>query len=262
MRISIWQQWASNHSAAFTIMGKFSTPDDALHVSGIFKDILREVATWKQQDYAAKWQAYLAENHIEQPTPLHKDDFEADYYAHPEPTEIEQRFATQYNLTTWFHTLDYALNPATAPDVVLVADCAVIVDEDLIGAYTWTGYWPFEELMRKFGSEQIAICCEFGGTAKITLRCTAPDNPTVTELMQQVETDEDAHKISITGLTFAGAPLDTDWFPGTVTRDGLAITYTYREWNSGRIFAALVAHLQARHCTDIEYTFETEGLDG
>ncbi|GIK66235.1 MAG: hypothetical protein BroJett018_40290 [Chloroflexota bacterium] len=46
MKISIWQQFSSNHSAHFTLVGLFETPADAQNVAGNIRKILNLIAAW------------------------------------------------------------------------------------------------------------------------------------------------------------------------------------------------------------------------
>jgi len=265
VRIAIWQQWASNHSAAFTIMGKFQTAGEAQRVGSLLQDMLRQIAAWKQQDRETKWQAYLATHQIQQPTPNNREAFDKEYYGSeliPETTEIERRLAEQHNIT-WINTVQYAEDPAIAPHAVFVVDRVVIVAEDLIDYYTWTGFWPFEELMSKLGGE-VALQFEFGGTIQVILRCVAPDETTAIRLFQEVEHQvakydtRSLDMIFIEGLGFEGK---LDWVPGSVTSEGLTITYTFEEWCYGRFFAGLIEYLRSNGCTSINYTFETRGME-
>ncbi len=261
MRVSIWQQWASNHSAAFTVMGKFRTVEDAQRVGGILKGILTEVARWKQQDREAKWQAYLAAHQIQHPTPADEERFDNEYYGSeftPEATEIERQLAEQYDVL-WPDTLQYARDPETAPKAVVIVDRAVIVAEDLIDDYTWTGFWPFEELISKFGGE-VAVEFEHGGLIQVTIPCTAPDETKAAQLLHHVQLGEsnswNAGLIRVDDLVLESVKVDS-WISGRVTRDGLQLTYIYREVSHGRYFAALLEYLRAHGCTIIDYTFET-----
>ncbi len=259
MRISIWQQWSSNHSAAFTIMGKFKTVEDAQQAGDTIKNILTEVARWKQNNRAAKWRAYLADQNIQQPTPADEAQFNCDYYDDYEPTEIEQQLAKQHNVT-WIRTLHYAEDPALVPQAVEVVDRVVIVAEDLIGQETWTGPCPFDELLEKLGGE---VAVDDGQTdlIQVTIRCRAPNESTAARIWQHTEqtvTEYDSftsRMMRIDDLLFE-LELEPKWVYGHANREGLEITFTFEELAYGRYFIRLLDYLRKHNCTILDYTFE------
>ncbi len=261
MRISIWRQWSSNHSAAFTVMGKFQTIEEAQQAGDTLKNILTEVARWKQKDREEKWQAFLIAQNIQHPTLADRVLFDDNYLSDYEPTEIEQQFARQHNVT-WGPTLEYAYDPELAPQAVRIVDHTVIVAEDFIGQETWTGPFPFLELLKKLGGE-VAVHTEFSGSITITLRCKAPDESTATQLKKQVRQERkisDAPTISIADLP-RGQEYISECVNGNVRREGLELTYTYEERNYGRYFAQLLKYLRAHNCTILNYTFESEDIE-
>jgi hypothetical protein len=263
-------------------MGKFQTADEAQRVGGLLQDILRQVAHWKQQDYEAKWQAYLAAHQIEQPTPQDRVQFEleARYEARkhsdsnearqrvaeqyggvniPDPTAIEQQIAQKYGVM-WPYTLDYARDPAIASQAVLIVDRAVIVAEDLIGYATHTGPWPFAELLEKLGAE-VALASELDNDSdiQITIRCTAPDEAIATTLLQHIQqdTDESLNSMSIDDLTHEWTP-GPHVVDGRAARAGMQFVFTYIDWEyHARYFVDLLDYLRAHGCTNIDYDFMT-----
>src|SRR5579863_2710451 len=46
MRISIWQQFSSNHSSDFTLVGEFRSVDDAQRAGDELRHILQTVVDW------------------------------------------------------------------------------------------------------------------------------------------------------------------------------------------------------------------------
>lgn len=46
MKLSVWQQFSSNHSAWFTVVGKFKTPDEAQKAGDEMMATLRAVQDW------------------------------------------------------------------------------------------------------------------------------------------------------------------------------------------------------------------------
>lgn len=46
MKIQIWQQWSSNHSARFTVIGQFKTPTEAQQAAAVLRQDLRRIHNW------------------------------------------------------------------------------------------------------------------------------------------------------------------------------------------------------------------------
>ncbi len=218
-------------------MGKFKTVEDAQQAGDTIKNILTEVARWKQNDREAKCSDY-------------------------EPTEIEKRLARQYDVT-WIRTLHYARDPELAPQAVKVVDRAVVVAEDFIDQYTSTGPQPFPELLEKLGGE-VAVDSELGSASiQVTIWCRAPDESTAARLWQHTQ-----QKVVEYGtdrlICVDDLPPDPEhkselaWEYGYARRDGLELTYTYQDQEHGRYFIRLLKYLRAHNCTIIDYTFEEE----
>src|SRR5579864_8296453 len=49
MGISIWRQFSSNHSANFTVVGQFETPERAHEVAEEMRAMLRAIGEWWEQ---------------------------------------------------------------------------------------------------------------------------------------------------------------------------------------------------------------------
>ena len=49
MRISIWQQFSSNHSSSFTIIGTFENSEAAQRAAIEFRAILEKIVGWYQE---------------------------------------------------------------------------------------------------------------------------------------------------------------------------------------------------------------------
>ncbi len=52
MKISIWQQWASNHSTRFTVVGTFASAAEATKTANELKRLVTKIAQWlESNDY-------------------------------------------------------------------------------------------------------------------------------------------------------------------------------------------------------------------
>ncbi len=60
MKLSIWRQFSSNHSGNFTIIGRFSTAEEAEIAAAKIRDIWLQIADWREANFTAdgQWKAY------------------------------------------------------------------------------------------------------------------------------------------------------------------------------------------------------------
>src|SRR5687767_9411950 len=105
MRVSIWQQFSSNHSSSFTVVGEFESVEEAQKAGGIFSDIMRRIV-----------QSYAGEKDIENPTSAE--------------IEIGKQYGFEWKyLTDW---LDSEIDPQKH---VVVFDNFVMVSDLFIQTY-------------------------------------------------------------------------------------------------------------------------------
>src|SRR6266498_1068126 len=81
MRVAIWQQFSSNHSARFTVVGRFDTPTKADGAAHELKHILQVIADWYNvhPELIKAWDTRSSQNA-------------------PAPTEPEMQFSQQYGV--------------------------------------------------------------------------------------------------------------------------------------------------------------------
>jgi hypothetical protein len=135
MHISIWQQWASNHSANFVLVGTFSTPEAATKVADELHSVLKQI-----QDY---WQ------HIRLGDP------EAQFEGILTPPEevIKRRYNVEWIPVDWFQFSWYRL----VDDHVKAVDRFVLFSNPV--ADTRAGPKPVTGLIERLGGE-VAVFCE------------------------------------------------------------------------------------------------------
>src|SRR5688572_22745233 len=74
MKISIWQQFSSNHSSDFTVVGEFSSRVEAEHAADQIRSILKEITDWFDQhmDTPEMDEWLNNDNWMEEPSPIEK----------------------------------------------------------------------------------------------------------------------------------------------------------------------------------------------
>jgi hypothetical protein len=160
MHISIWQQFASNHSNGFTIVGTFQEPEVAQKAADELRRILVEIAAW----YAHPENA----NQIE--------EFYVQLFRPPIPPEVEigQRYGIE-----WEHATDWVLNlteASAAANAVTVFEQHVFLSSR--GYDSNIGPHPFDALMKRLGG---TVVIEEEGVSHlvVTVICTPSDDQTV-----------------------------------------------------------------------------------
>ncbi len=177
MRISLWQQFSSNHSAGYWVIGTFKTVDEAQHAYREMRGILE------------KLEQAMREN----PSTY---------------TEMEQAIAKQYQIE-WTSSIDwwpdYEWAKRANPEAVIEPNRSLIVAAlsnvgNLVTVSnpweTWMSWQPFKALLEHFGAEisgfdhYLSQDTRFfaSHTIKPDFRFTAPDVVTADELETAINT--------------------------------------------------------------------------
>lgn len=238
MRISIWQQFSSNHSSGFQVVGKFESIELAQKAAITLQDMLRLIMEAR-------------------------NDYESE-----DPTPPEIGFAELYKVE-WTKSLDWIANEKAQ---VMQFDEYVFCGN--VFRVTWLGASPINEILQKLGSIQICI----GETNEtrdtllvVKVTCTAPS----LKIARSISTDigdylERARRIRFTAddppWREYGQPIHKI---GNVPywEDGVSFGYvekSYRNlifnnlhfWHLGCGLKGLLKYLQARGCKDIDYRIE------
>lgn len=80
MKLSIWQQFSSNHSGDYHIVGEFNSVDQAIETAATLRRLLREIDTWNGE-HSNEWKLRV-------------------------PNPVEQRIASEYGFD-WKESLDW-----------------------------------------------------------------------------------------------------------------------------------------------------------
>jgi hypothetical protein len=245
MRLSVWQQFSSNHSARFTVVGQFETAEAARKAAEELNQILTTITNWYEDPANADALAEL-EGGDELPV---------------SPPEIQ--LSQQYNVEWSEHGLDWIWGDQEER-VVTVADRLVFVTS----GDTWLGAKPMDSLVQRLGGTAMVdghfTPGEGGDYAKVTvdLTCLALDADTAEAITSAVNSYFEAIKSD------SDEPFNTPWrsysqrqeystMRGQVTRDGLRIHFEQVSFfHIGYGLPGLIAYLQDKGCTNIEYRLQ------
>ncbi len=166
MKLTIWQQFASNHSGYFFVVGTFQTVEATYQAANTLQTFLQQIAAWYvQQDEPQTWAAV--------------------------PTPVEQAFSRQYKVE-WPMALDWLDTVNDMDDAQQRINRALTVCDRLIFVsnpdQTWMSIQPFEGLLRRLGATTAGFdydCWEADAPYPptwftLTLTCVAPDTAAAT----------------------------------------------------------------------------------
>lgn len=168
MKLSIWQQFSSNHNGFFWVVGTFDTVEDAQKAYNEIRDMLYAINNWHLENPEGSEKAFLSGNN--------------------EPLPIEKEFAQKYNVE-WPRTIDWTNWPNLAE--IMINEAISITGRTVeieTPDQTWMGIQPFEGILARLGAETFGIDMDLiqAGMDEIhwCLMFTAPDLDTA----KQIET--------------------------------------------------------------------------
>jgi hypothetical protein len=236
MKITLWQQFSSNHSASFDIVGKFESAEKAERAAEELRDMLRKILIARQQEGDQSWWATGTLSPMEQ--------------------ELRQKYNVQWSQEAFNSTgepkpIDYLTNLRDLRNHVNQFE-----DRVLVRNYheTHLNSAPFRELLERFGG-MISGSEGWDAEFKLVVEATAPDEGVAELLLDDVRYfpagidpryDWDAYFVS--GLELIDQP----------AREGNSIMYRFDAfvdklpWN---YVIKMREYLTALGCT-MDYYFE------
>lgn len=165
MKLTLWQQFSSNHSAAYTVVGQFENADAAHKAGDQLRDILAQIAAWHRAYYDSHGEYFG----------LYWDEF-------PPLTPIEKQLARQYEVeTAWKSGVDWAMRDDVVQKVNVFHDLVIVTSFE-----TWHLKQPFSALIARMGGTAFADDY-FDTQILVTITCDAPDMGTVNALTAKLE---------------------------------------------------------------------------
>ena len=235
MRVSIWQQFSSNHSGWFTVVGTLESAEKANTAAAKLSEIIQAIHEWHQQH------------------PGHVDQGNVD----PIPPEVE--FARQYGVK-W----DMAVDWFDEKSPVSVLDDNVVV---LDVSDTWSYPLPFLGILKQLGG---SVVYSFGmdepfAEFRVKLTCTAPDETVASDLATRIlaylpEPWEQRTPWYPDDLNYDEIAADAVGAEGTLRQLGQALAFELHFFEIAKGLPALIQYLQSQGCTGIEYQF-VQGLE-
>jgi hypothetical protein len=227
MRVVIWQQFSSNHSTNFTVVGSFSRPHEANEAADELRNMLRTLADWYDQNPEMRQRMPFT------------------------PSPLEVAFAQQYGVDWGERGIDWFWNGDSALASVTTFENLVMVKplDD-----SWTAGRPFDRLLAHLGGEVLVATFADANPSRIlvTLSCRAPDVVTAQAIDEAARAHLEAYKAPVPWAT-SEQRLEA-LIAGNIQREGQSLRFNDLHFSDlPRGLPALVAYLTARGCTEIEY---------
>jgi hypothetical protein len=251
MKLSLWQQFSSNHSASFSLVGHFKTAQEAENAATVIRGILEKIADWYK-------------THPEVEEEVRKGDL-------VNPTPMEAELAKQYGLEkAWEFTVDW-VNPKHPNQGLQIFDKLVFLHN---ATETWVGAQPFDELLKKLGA---TIETSVEGITEtepvINLTCLAPDEQKAAEIVGKLHSTR-AHVTSDGEYTerLIKLPGKHPPYNGLIQNDGARIECTeiatstlnfkpVKLVHAAEFLPALVAYLESQGCKDFDFSISSRELE-
>lgn len=247
MKLTLWQQFSSNHSSHFTIIGVFPSPDAAQQTANRLLQLLQQIDDWFEQPENAA--AKTRRQH---------------YYETAPVSDPEKQISEQYAIPWYSYSLDWIYNRR-----------GIVVSDRFVFIYpgeTWQGAKPLADLLAKFGSET--------GIQGYVEDKTEPNRVVNARLMFNIDclaSDEAAAQAIVDDITtYLKATVDdpqgthdTPWtanlpsysaFSGEISLAGREIHFhrAYFSTHPAAYFPMFLAYLKEKGCHMTACTFEVE----
>lgn len=162
MKLSIWQQFSSNHSSSFTVVGEFATRIEAEKAADKIREILQGLDDWHTQHEEEMDDWWRSGDWANDPSPFEKD------------------LAAQYNIE-WRGAIDWFREA----NVRIVLDRLLYITP---GSRPEADGQPFDQLINRLGGKGYHEGNVYGddtGWILFNLTCQTPDESIATEIYKR-----------------------------------------------------------------------------
>jgi hypothetical protein len=224
MYIAIWSEFSSNHSASFTVVGNFATPQSADVAAAQVRTYLQEIYNWYNDPSNAE------------AVKKRKENAEEAY----QYTPLEIAMKDHYQVGDYFIPVDWI--EGGVEEAVHTFENHVFVENT---QDTWSGYPPFPELLTKLGAVSVLVSDEYTPSIVVNIRCKTADPHIVEQIRQSIEAwqnyDLDVQTVELEA--------------GTLNIRG------FSAWKLYESVPAYIQCLQQQGCSGIQYEYIITGSD-
>jgi len=241
VHISIWQQFSSNHSADFIVVGAFTTSEEAAKKGEELRQIIKKMAEWYDNPENRE--------QIETIYASFQEDEANRLHALPE-IELNEKYDVGFSRVP----LDWLENSTEVVKAVKVFDSLVVLDQLKLGYpnRTWAGQEPFDRILGKMGATVYVAEWMNGFGFWIRVTFTVPTIEAAAELVRDCElSKKELHDPDKNTFRYLPWLLRDVW---SIHQDGTQITLVIEDIEGfPDDFVELLEFLKGRGCHDIRY---------
>jgi hypothetical protein len=233
MKLSIWQQFSSNHSGSFSVVGKFKSGQEAQTAAQKLLADIEKIGAW----------------HEEHPG-------EYDFQGPPHPPE--QEIIDRYQLN-WDEEFGFGEDALASIDIIIFENLLLL---EIAETRSNMQHEVLKQWVEKLGATNAGMLSELEGEQmnylQIHLSFDAPDETTAADIEEKTSTSLKAainHDPSEMVEWLQFDELD-NLEKGIVTRNGLHLTLTVMLNHPVEDIQMLINKLREQGCTNFDYTFE------
>jgi hypothetical protein len=194
MRVSIWQQFSSNHSSSFTVVGQFASVEEANAAAKEFRELLVQVEPLLEITRAA-WKKAWEKAATQTKSRLEQHDIVSKQFPNArELTKPEREFSEKYNIEWDERGIDWLHGDYPLSELIKVVNSDVFVMSNKCESYWYTT--PIMISIVRLGARSVTSGCSdsrrgFLSQISVALSCTTPDANTATNIIQSIKTHLD-----------------------------------------------------------------------
>lgn len=239
MRVSIWQQWSSNHSALYTIVGEFASAEAAEAAATTLRGVADAIRRWFKEPRGTRGAV--------PPFPMGPEGVWAERAAHDWADYLQSTFDI------------FGFDP---PDIK-AWDRVVLVSMIEGRSFAHSPEAADHRVVSDLGGRAAVDAEGEGGTdsvAALHVTCQASDEATAVALEQEIRSALEPETFRWTDERPPWDPdgvLEDDGGEGIIEREGTLLSLRVRFFgHTPEGLAALTHYLGSRGCTRLEYVLE------
>jgi hypothetical protein len=237
MKISLWQQFSSNHSGSFSVVGRFATEEAAREAAEKLREIVRRIDAWHENPANQAWYSEADQKSVGPPI-----------------TPVEVAIAKEFNVAWGNGGADW-YGGMHAPIQQVGRDVYFSTAE------SWSMPTPIVNLLKSFGGEtaqSMSYEDEAIETIWVKLTCRFNDEAAAQATCALVTPFMHATRQSETKPPWAGDSDGRKYLGfGDISCEGTRLQLDYRFYGLSMGLPAMVEWLQRSGAQNIDYTFAT-----
>jgi hypothetical protein len=228
MKVSLWQQFSSNNSTSFTVVGKFPSVDEARHARDVVVQLLTAIGEWYllPENDALRKKMYLPDGLMGAPL-----------------TAVESEYSQKYGID-WGQPINWVNNTEGVQDAVQIFDMLVIVENGYPLKDSFMKAHPIDALLERLGAETYTD--QAGTDLLVLVTAVAPDVATLNDVMQMTEPEQGIQAVKLKHHQLTLWFKSIEYHAGEILLHGVEL----------RRLAHVIEFLKERNFSHFRYTFE------